>query len=160
MRELQLSLALRTRARYLLIWLVAIAVGSGFVVMPGQPRAALGTEILVVSVGCVAYTFRSVLRTVRWELPGVSVDLAVRWLAMGATWLLSIGAGISLLAGQGGLYLLAFGMLLGIALQVAAAWTLVVEAGRHAHDTHGNKPTREPDLMSGRDHRAEPPGAG
>ena len=30
-RELQLSLALRTRARYLLIWLIAIAVSSAFV---------------------------------------------------------------------------------------------------------------------------------
>lgn len=114
-----------------------------------------------MSVGCVAYTAGSVLRTVRRELPAASANLVARWLAMAATWLLSIGAGVSLLAGQGGgLYLLAFGMLLGIALQVAAAWTLVVEAGRHAHDTHGNKPTREPDLMSGRDHRAEPPGAG
>jgi hypothetical protein len=43
--------------------------------------------------------------------------------------------GISLFAGQGGLYLLAFGMLLGIALQVAAAWTLVVEAGKHTRQT-------------------------
>ena len=137
-RELQLSPALRTRARYLLTWLVAIAIGSGFVLMPGQPRAALGTEILVVSVGCVAYTARSVFRTVRRELPGVSADLAARWLATAATWLLSIGAGISLLAGQGGgLYLLAFGMLLGIALQVAAAWTLVVEAGQHTPKDKG-----------------------
>ena len=32
--ELQLSLVLRTRARYLLIWLIAIAISSGFVVMP------------------------------------------------------------------------------------------------------------------------------
>lgn len=156
-RELQLSLALRTRARYLLIWLVAIAVGSGFVVMPGQPRAALGAEILVVSVGCVAYTARSVLGTVRRELPAASANLVARWLAMAATWLLSIGAGISLLAGQGGgLYLLAFGMLLGIALQVAAAWTLVVEAGQHTHAMH----THLPDTASGPEHRAEPPSAG
>jgi hypothetical protein len=141
-RELQLSPTLRTRARYLLLWLVAIAVGSGFVVMPGQPRAALGTEILVVSVGCVAYTVWSLLRTVRSETLVVSAGLAVRWLAMGATWVLSIGAGISLLAGQGGgLYLLAFGLLLGIALQVAAAWTLVVETGQH---TRGNQHTHAP----------------
>ena len=50
---------------------------------------------------------------------------------MGATWLLSIGAGISLLAGHGsGLYLLAFAVLLGIALEVAAAWSLVVGIGK------------------------------
>jgi hypothetical protein len=41
---------------------------------------------------------------------------------MGATWLLSIGVGISLLAGHGGeLHLLAFAVLLGIALEVPAA---------------------------------------
>ena len=152
LRELQLSLVLRTRARYLLIWLIAIAVGSGFVVMPGQSRAVLGVEILVVSVSCAAYTVWSVLQMVRWELPAVSPDLAVRWLGMGATWLLSIGAGISLIVGQGGgLYLLAFCQLLGIALEVAAAWTLVVEVGKHI---------RSQDIMPGQEHRAEPPSAG
>jgi hypothetical protein len=151
-RDLQLSLALRTRARYLLIWLIAIAVSSGFVVMPGQSRAALAAEILVVSAGCAAYTVWSVLRTARWELPPFSADLVGRCLGMGATWLLSIGAGISLLAGSGGgLYLLAFAVLLGIALEVAAAWSLIVWVGK---DIRGN------DIMPGREHRAEPPSAG
>ncbi len=151
-QELQLSVTLRTRARYLLIWLIAIAIGSGFVVMPGQPRAVLAAEILVVSVGCVAYTVWPVLRTVRWELPEASADLVGRWMAMGATWLLSIGAGISLAIGQGGgLYLLAFAVLLGIALEVAAAWTLVVEAGKH---------TRNQDITPRRERRPEPPSAG
>lgn len=135
-RELQLSPALRARARYLLTWLVAITVGSGFVVMPGQPRAVLATEILVVTVGGVAYTVWSVVRIAGPKRSEISANLAIRWLGMVATWLLSIGAGISLLAGSGGgLYLLAFGLLLGIVLQVAAAWTLVVETGRH---TSGN----------------------
>jgi hypothetical protein len=139
--ELQLSLVLRTRARYLLIWLIAIAISSGFVVMPGQSRAALAAEILVVSAGCAAYTAWSVLRTARWEVPSFSADLVVRSLGMGATWLLSIGAGISLLAGHGGgLYLLAFAVLLGIALEVAAAWSLVVWVG---------KDTRGQDIMHG-----------
>ncbi len=49
---------------------------------------------------------------------------------MAATWLLSISAGISPLVEQGGgLYFLAFAVLLGIALEVAAAWSLVVSAG-------------------------------
>jgi hypothetical protein len=57
---------------------------------------------------------------------------------MAATWLLSIGAGISLLASQGGgLYLLAFALLLGIALEVAAAWSLIVWIGK---DTGGKEP--------------------
>jgi hypothetical protein len=150
-RELQLSLVLRTRARYLLTWLIAIAIGSGLVVMPGQSRAVLGAEILVVSVGCAAYTVWSVLRTVRWELPVFSAGLVGRWLGMAATWLLSIGAGISMLAGHGGgLYLLAFAQLLGIALEVAAAWTLVVEVGQH---------TRGQDAMPGPQHPVEPSSA-
>ncbi len=133
--ELQASLVLRSRTRYLLTWLIAIAIGSGFVLMPGQSRTVLAAEILTVSVGCVAYTVWSVVRTVRAEQPALSVDLTVRWLGMGATWLLSIGSGISLLVGNGGgLYLLAFGVLLGIALQIAAAWTLVVEVGKHASE--------------------------
>jgi hypothetical protein len=124
----------------------------GFVVMPGQSRAVLAAEILVVSVRCVAYAVWPVLRTVRSELPDVSADLAVRWLGMGVTWLLSIGAGISLLAGHGGgLFLLAFAQLLGIALLVAAAWTLVVEAGKHI---------RGKDIAPGREHRTELPDAG
>jgi hypothetical protein len=138
-RELQLSRVLRARARYLLIWLMAITIGSGFVVMPGQSRAVLAAEILVVSTACVAYTVWSVLRTVRREPPAFSVDLAGRWLGMGATWLLSIGAGISLLVGHGGgLYFLAFAVLLGIALEVAAAWTLVVETGKHTRGKDGS----------------------
>jgi hypothetical protein len=68
-RDLQLSLALRTRARYLLLWLIAIAIGSAFVVMPGQSRDAEATEILFVAVGGTAYTVWSLLRTKRWELP-------------------------------------------------------------------------------------------
>jgi hypothetical protein len=151
-RELQLSRILRTRARYLLIWLIAIAIGSGFVLMPGQSLIVLAAEILVVSVGCATYTVWSVFRMGRRELPAVSADLAVRWVGMAATWLLSIGAGISLLVGHGGgLYLLAFGMLLGIALQIAAAWTLIVETGQQ---------TRDQDITPGRERRAEPPRAG
>jgi hypothetical protein len=158
-RDLQLSLALRTRARYLLIWLIAIAVSSAFVVMPGQSHAALAAEILVVSTGCAAYTVWSVLRTARWELPAFSADLVGRLLGMVVTWLLSIGAGISLLAGSGGgLYLLAFAVLLGIALEVAAAWSLVVWVG---------KDIRRKDIAPGPEHRPEPqtvddrmPGAG
>ena len=151
-RELQLSPGLRTRARYLLLWLVAITLGSGLVLMPGQSRAILAAELIVVSVGCLAYTVWSVLRTVRLELPAPAGDLVVRFLGIGVTGLLSIGAGISLLAGHGGgLYLLAFALLLGIALEVAAAWTLIVETGKH---------TRGKDVTSEHQDAAEPPRAG
>jgi hypothetical protein len=129
-QDLQRSRVIRTRARYLLLWLVVIAISSAFVVMPGQPRAVLAAEILALSVGCAAYTAWSLVRAARWERPALSADLVARWLGMVATWLLTIGAGISLLVGQGGgLYLLAFAVLLGIALEVAAAWSLIVGIG-------------------------------
>lgn len=149
--QLQLSLALRTRARYVLIWLIVITIGSGFVVMPGQSLAVLAAEILAVSLGCVAYTVWSVLRMARSEQPAVSADLVGRWLGMGVTWLLSIGAGISLAIGHGGrLYLLAFAVLLGIALEVASAWNLIVWVG---------KDIRGKDINPGREHAAELPSA-
>jgi hypothetical protein len=130
LQDLQLSRVIRTRVRYL-VWLIAIAVSSAFVVMPGQSRAALAAEILALTAGCMVYTAWSALRSARWEPSPFSGDLVGRWLGMGATWLLSIGAGISLLAGHGGgLYLLAFAVLLGIALEVAAAWSLVVGSVR------------------------------
>ncbi len=130
----------------------AIAIGSGFVVMPGQSLGVLAAEILLLSAGCAAFTVWPVLRMDRWELPLFSADLVGRWFGMGATWLLSIGAGISLAIGHGGgLYLLAFAILLGIALEVAAAWTLVVEVGKDA---------RGEDIMPGREDRAEPPSTG
>ena len=142
---------IRTRAPYLLIWLIAIAVSSAFVVMPGQSLAALAAEILTLTAGCVAYTSWSALRAARREPYAFSVDLVGRWLGMGATWLLSIGAGISLLAGHGGgLYLLAFAVLLGIALEVAAAWSLIVWIG---NDTRGK------DIMPGRQRMPERPQA-
>jgi hypothetical protein len=115
-RDLRQSVMFKPRARYLLLWLIVITVGSAFVVMPGQSPAVLGRRALVWLVGCAVYTIWSVLWAARWELPAFSADLAGRWLGMVVTWLLSLGAGISLLAGSGGgLYLLAFAVLLGIA---------------------------------------------
>lgn len=111
--------------------------------MPGQSHAALATEILVLSAGCAAYTAWSLVQTTRQEPLPFSADLLGRWLGMGATWLLTFGAGISLLTGYGGgLYLLAFAQLLGIVLEVAAAWSLVVGIGK---DTASGQP-RTPGL--------------
>jgi len=96
-RDLQLSVVIRTRAAYLLTLLVVIVVYSAFVVMPGQSRAALAAEILIVSMVSVAYLVWCLPRLVR--LAVFSVDLVVRWLVAGTGLLLGIGAGISLLGG-------------------------------------------------------------
>jgi len=151
-RDLQLSLAIRTRARHTLTGLVATTVNSAFVLMPGQSRAALAAETLIVSAGGAAYTVWYHLRMARSGAPPLSADLVGRWLLAGAAWLLSIGAGISLLIGNGGgLYLLAFGALLGIAVAVATAWSLIVGIGRD---------TRAKDIMPERQPTPERPPAG
>jgi len=129
-RDLQLSVVIRTRAAYLLALLVVIVVYSAFVLMPGQSRAAVAAEILVVSVAGVAYL-------VGWCLPRLvrlavfSVDMVARWIAGVSGLLLGIVAGISLLIGNGGgLFFLAFGALLLIANEVASAWSLIVGIGK------------------------------
>jgi hypothetical protein len=138
-RDLQLSVVIRTRAAYLLELLVVIVVYSAFVLMPGQSRAAVAAEIIIVSIVSVAYLLRCLPRLVR--LAVFSVDLVVRWLVAGTGLLLGIGAGISLLWGihlalsllignGGGLYFLAFGALLLIANEVASAWSLIVGIGK------------------------------
>src|ERR1700678_2498120 len=96
-RDLQLSVVIRTRAAYLLELLIVIVVYSAFVLMPGQSRAAVAAEILVVSMVSVAYLVWCLPRLVR--LAAFSVDLVVRWLVAGTGLLLGIGAGISLLIG-------------------------------------------------------------
>jgi hypothetical protein len=129
-RDLQLSVVIRTRAAYLLTLLVVIVVYSAFVLMPGQSRGAVAAEILVVSVAGVAYLCGWCLpRLVR--LAVFSVDLIIRWIAGVGGLLLGVAAGISLLAGNGGgLYFLAFGALLLIANEVASAWSLIVGIGK------------------------------
>jgi len=97
-RDLQLSVVIRTRAAYLLALLVVIVVYSAFILMPGQSRAAVAAEILIVSVVGVAYL-------VGWCLPRLvrlavfSVDLVIRWIAGVTGLLLGVGAGSAYLSG-------------------------------------------------------------
>ncbi len=136
----------------MLMGLVVIAVESAFVLMPGHLHAALAAEILIVSAGGVAHIVRSLLQMARSEPSPFSADLVGRWLVAGTAWLLSIGAGISLLIGNGGgLYLLAFAELLGIAHGVATARSLTVGIG---------KDSRAKDIMPGRQLTPERPPAG
>lgn len=131
LQDLQLSLVIRTRARYLLTALIVITIGSGCVVIPGQSLAALAAEILSISVAYAVYTLWSIIRAARQEPFPLSADLVGRWIGMAAALLLSSGAAISLIIRQGGgLYLLAGAMLIGLALEVASAWSLIVGIGR------------------------------
>jgi hypothetical protein len=90
-RDLQLSVVIRTRAAYLLELLIVIVVYSAFVLMPGQSRSAVAAEILIVSMASVAYLVWCLPRLVR--LGAFSVDLVARWLVAGTGLLLGIGGG-------------------------------------------------------------------
>ena len=150
LQDLQLSRVIRTRARYL-VWLIAIAVSSAFVVMPGQSRAALAAEILALTAGCMVYTAWSALRSARWEPSPFSGDLVGRVARHGGNLAAQHRGGHQPARRHGGgLYLLAFAVLLGIALEVAAAWSLVVWVG---------KDTRDQDIMPGRQRTPEQPQA-
>ena len=96
-RDLQFSVAIRTRARHTLTGLVAIALDSALVLMPGQSRAALAAETLIVSAGGAACTVWYHVRMARSEPPPFSADLVGRLLVAAVAWLCSIGAGTSLL---------------------------------------------------------------
>ena len=98
-RDLQLSVVIRTRAAYLLALLVVIVVYSAFVLMPGQSRAAVAAEILIVSVVGVAYLCGWCLpRLVR--LAVFSVDLVIRWIAGVTGLLLGVGEEVDARAGE------------------------------------------------------------
>jgi hypothetical protein len=90
-RDLQLSVVIRTRAAYLLELLIVIVIYSAFVLMPGQSRSAVAAEILIVSMASVAYLVWCLPRLVR--LGAFSVDLVARWLVAGTGLLLGIGGG-------------------------------------------------------------------
>src|SRR5580658_9348405 len=80
-RDLQLSVVIRTRAAYLLELLLVIVVYSAFVLMPGQSRSAVAAEILIVSMVSVAYLVWCLPRLAR--LAVFSVDLVILWLVAG-----------------------------------------------------------------------------
>ncbi len=84
LEDLQLSLVIRTQARYLLFGLIVITCGSGFVLMPGQSLTALAAEILSVSVAYAVYTPWSLIRAARQETLLISADLVGRWIGMAA----------------------------------------------------------------------------
>jgi hypothetical protein len=150
-RDLQLSFVNRTRTAYLLTGLVVIAVDSAFVLMPGQSRAALAAEILIVSVGG-GLTSSCVSCGCFGGTYSVYVRLILRWHTAGTTWVLATWAGISLLIGVGGgLFFLAFAALLSISHEVAGAWSLIVQVGRA---------TRAKDIMPRAPAHAERPPVG
>lgn len=125
-QDLQHSLFLRTRARYLLLGLIVVVLGSAVVLIPEQPLAALSAEILAVISGYVLYTGVSLVVAARRDPFPLTPDLVARYVGMAISLAFAYAASISLvLRAGGGLYLLAFAVLLALAVEVVSAWSFI-----------------------------------
>jgi hypothetical protein len=116
------------RAGEAMVLLVAVLSVSTLVLAPGQPRTALGVELLVV--GLVAWSFLVVihLRAVRGRVGPSSGALAGRIVVVQVAVLPLLIAGLSLLLGAGGgLYWLVPGVLFCLVVAVLDAWVLLIE---------------------------------
>jgi hypothetical protein len=116
------------RAGEAIVLLVAVLVVSTLVLVPDQPRVALGTELLVT--GLLAWSILVVIhaRAVRGGIgpsrPVLVARVAIAQLAV----LPFLVAGVSLLLrAGGGLYWLVPGVVMCLVVAVLNAWVLLIE---------------------------------
>ncbi len=118
------------RAAETLSLLLGLLLLSVFMLVPGQGRIALGSEICGLGVVMAAGLVTRRLRVPREADEPLTWSLAPRLVILGGT-IPMIGAGISVLAGAGGgLYWLVPELILGYAGSIANAWILLVEIHR------------------------------
>jgi modulator of FtsH protease len=118
------------RAGEALIILLAVLVAASLGLVPGQSRAALGAEILLV--GLFEWVYPMILQSRVGRLPGAPRRWVVtRVVTHQMATMPMVATGISLLAGVGGgLYWLALAVVLSFAAAIAHAWVLLVEIQR------------------------------
>ena len=122
------------RAAEALILLVAVLTAPSLLLVPGQGRALVGAEVLVV--GIAAWTWVLAIQALRlrsWRAMGPDLRRAfVLRLALGQFATLPfVAAGIAVLVwGTGSLYLLVAGMVFSILVALFGAWVLLVEINR------------------------------
>jgi hypothetical protein len=109
------------------VLLVDVLVVSTLVLVPDQPRAALGTELLVV--GLVAWSILVVIhvRAVRGWVPSRSVLAGRVVMAQVAALPFPVAGASLLLQAGGGLYWLVPGVVLCLVVAVFNAWVLLIE---------------------------------
>jgi hypothetical protein len=115
------------RAGEAIVLLVDVLVVSTLVLVPDQPRAALGTELLVV--GLVAWSILVVIhvRAVRGWVPSRSVLAGRVVMAQVAALPFPVAGASLLLQAGGGLYCLVPGVVLCLVVAVFNAWVLLIE---------------------------------
>lgn len=118
------------RAAETLVLLLGLLFVSVFVLVPGQARALLGSEIAALGLVMAAFLTPKRLRLPREEGEPRSWSLVPLLVILGGT-IPMIVAEISVLAGAGGgLYWLVPELILAFAGAIANAWILLVEIQR------------------------------
>jgi modulator of FtsH protease len=115
------------RALETLLFLVVVLLVSIIGLVPSQGHAALGAELLVVSLGIGAGITR--LRTIQVDSGDVPVAWTLsRWAVRSLAIVpLVVGGASVLVESGGGLYWIVAGIVFAIAGAVASAWVLLVE---------------------------------
>jgi hypothetical protein len=117
----------RTRARNLTAGILYLTIASAFVLMPGQGVRALGIELMVGGVVIGALFAQTPIRF--WSR--LSPELRVRMLVATAACLASVYGGASLIAHVGGgLYVVAWAAVVGLAMNVSGAWSVLLGLAR------------------------------
>lgn len=123
------------RARRALGGLVSLLVLAILILIPGQPRAALGIELLCLAAVVGAVSVHLQEQTIRLLQPGRRMNWAVRMLPVNLGTAAIAVAGVSLIVGGGGgLYWLPATVLVYFLTSALDAWILVVgaaETSRH-----------------------------
>ncbi|MDF2967350.1 MAG: hypothetical protein K0Q93_1128 [Nocardioidaceae bacterium] len=122
------------RAAEALILLVAVLTASTSLLVPGQGTTLIGAEVL--AVGLVAWGWVGAIQLLRlrsWRTmgPGLHGAFVLRAVLGQAATLPFVAAGIAVLvAGLGGLYVVAAGMVIATLVALMGAWVLLVEINR------------------------------
>jgi hypothetical protein len=124
----------RGRAGSSLLALMSTVLIAGAVLIPGQPLAALGIEVVLIALISPAYSVWGMIHLPRSHRIARSVELAVGLVGTS----LAVLAGITLIAqAGGGLWLLLPGAAIAFGSSVWNAWRLMVDVA--ADDAVGDR---------------------
>jgi hypothetical protein len=114
----------RGRAGSSLIALLSVVLVAGAVLLPGQPAAALGIEVIGIALLSPAYNARGLAHLPADRRGRSLLEVAAGLVGAG----LAILAGVSLIAGQGGgLWLLVPAGIVALCTSTWNAWRLMVD---------------------------------
>jgi hypothetical protein len=116
------------RALEAVVLLLAVLTAATVALVPGQPAAALGAELVVIGLAAWAALIGIQLRARRRLSPGLRFPFALRVVMGQAATVPFVVAGAGLVVGPGGgLYWLVPGLLVAVGWAVLDSWVLLVE---------------------------------